>query len=907
MSDPAVALVNNPELLHSLQTTDGIAAQVIDDTTAQVTTAVEDQANDRRNAAIRDSVIVRGRDPARAARRAAGGARRWSGRCGCCATARCKVAHEDLAREIDRVRAGDEPGRSQPLPVHTTEEIGQVAHAVDELHEQAVLLAGEQARLQLQVSDMFETLSRRSRSLVDQQLSLIDRLERNEEDPERLDSLFRLDHLAARMRRNGANLLVLAGAQGRARAGRPGAGRRRSSTPPPPRSRTTRRVVTRRCPTARSLGVVAGDLVHLLAELLDNALRYSPPSSQVRVSAVHTGNGGLVIEVSDDGLGMTESDLRVANTRLQSGGEVNPYTARHMGLFVVGRLAAPARDLVVRLRSPLREDRTRAPPPVSTCRRRCWRAPSDGSTARSAIGHAATPAVVPLPSAADRRTVRRRRQSTTPLDRHRPSATARYAEPSVSLLPQRNPGASGISGVPAALAGAARADRRRARTEPARSSPETEPGRSRRSEHVGVLRLAEPVRRENRQAPKRAGRTGARGRARTPAATTSGRRAASPAAGTPRTIRSTRGCCPSGWSTRTSWRRAPTWTGRRCGTTAGRRPRSGRETPGRRRTPSTACRCANPAPGWCRAPPDERPNGHAHHRAGDGDDYTNGGSPRRCRAPPRAPVRDPDAVRATISSHFGGVHAGRSHARERARNRSRMTCFRPPAPRESLDWLVSKFAREVPGVSHAILVSADGLLMAASEHMPKRARRPAGGGGVRAGQPGDRCRAAVRRRPGAAVGGRDGERLPAADARRRRLASGDAGRDVVRHRPDRLRDGHAGRTGGQRRAVVPTRRAGRRIVSRDGQHASQRGSEPPRRGEPGPPVHPDVRTHQASVDIPLEAPVQTLQSAPVPPVAGQRCAGQDHPAVCQEPVGGRDIGSAESCRSVSRACWSAIW
>src|SRR6202000_2322652 len=109
--------------------------------------------------------------------------------------------HEDLEREITRVRAGDE-SPPEPLPVHTTEEVGQVAHAVDELHTQALLL----------VNDMFETMSRRNRSLVDQQLSLIDRLERNEEDPERLDSLFRLDHLAARMRRNGANLLVRAGA-----------------------------------------------------------------------------------------------------------------------------------------------------------------------------------------------------------------------------------------------------------------------------------------------------------------------------------------------------------------------------------------------------------------------------------------------------------------------------------------------------------------------------------------------------------------------------------------------------------------------------------------------------------------------------------------------------------------------
>ena len=260
-----------------------------------------------------------------------------------------RVAHDDLAREIEQVRSGGDPGPIDPIPVHTSEEVGQVAHAVDELHEQAVLLAGEQSRLQLQVGDMFETLSRRSRSLVDQQLSLIDRLERNEEDPERLESLFRLDHLAARMRRNGANLLVLAGAKVP-----------REQAEPVPVSAVINaaasevedytRVVTATVPDSEIAGSVAGDLVHLLAELLDNALRYSPPISQVRVSAVHTGKGGLVIEVSDIGLGMTDSDLRVANTRLQSGGEVNPYTARHMGLFVVGRLASQ-HSLVVRLRS----------------------------------------------------------------------------------------------------------------------------------------------------------------------------------------------------------------------------------------------------------------------------------------------------------------------------------------------------------------------------------------------------------------------------------------------------------------------------------------------------------------------------------------------------------------------------
>ena len=160
-----------------------------------------------------------------------------------------KVAHEiSSARSPASGPATNR--RPQPLPVYTTEEIGQVAHAVDELHTQALLLAGDEARLRLLVNDMFETMSRRNRSLVDQQLSLIDRLERNEEDPERLDSLFRLDHLAARMRRNGANLLVLAGAQASGEINALGCRCRRSSMPPPPRSRTIAGWNRRWCPTA---------------------------------------------------------------------------------------------------------------------------------------------------------------------------------------------------------------------------------------------------------------------------------------------------------------------------------------------------------------------------------------------------------------------------------------------------------------------------------------------------------------------------------------------------------------------------------------------------------------------------------------------------------------------------------
>ncbi|MGE5693785.1 MAG: ATP-binding protein [Candidatus Sericytochromatia bacterium] len=348
IADPAAVLVGNPELVASLQATGKIAKRTITDTMSSITTFTDERASSARTAAIRDLVIVvvaillavlvvllMARSLVRPLRRLREGALR--------------AAHEELPNEVERIHRGGEPEPIQPIPVYTTEEIGQVAHAVDDLHEKAVLMAAEQSRLQLHVSDMFETMSRRSRSLVDQQLALIDELERNEDDPQRLDALFKLDHLAAQMRRTGTNLLVLAGAK-----------LHREQPEPVPVADVVKaaasqvedyqRVVTGAVTDSAVVGPVSGDVVHLLAELLDNALRYSPPGSEVRVSAVQTGDRGLVIEVSDSGLGMTEADLRMANTRLESGGEVTPYTARHMGLFVVGRLAAQ-HGLVVRLRS----------------------------------------------------------------------------------------------------------------------------------------------------------------------------------------------------------------------------------------------------------------------------------------------------------------------------------------------------------------------------------------------------------------------------------------------------------------------------------------------------------------------------------------------------------------------------
>ncbi|MET0476220.1 MAG: ATP-binding protein [Mycobacterium sp.] len=682
MSDPAVALVGNPELTQSLQVTNDVAAKIIGSTTTSVTAAVEDRANEKRQAAIRDSVIVAGailvalavvllvaRTLVRPLRMLRDGALR--------------VAHEDLGRELERVRTGGAPGPIRPLPVNTTEEVGQVAHAVDELHEQAVFLASEQARLQLQVGDMFETLSRRSRSLVDQQLGLIDRLERNEEDPDRLQSLFQLDHLAARMRRNGANLLVLAGSKVP----------REQATPVPVAALVNAaasevedyaRVATATVPESEVHGVVAGDLVHLLAELLDNALRYSPPSAQVWVSAVHTGNGGLVIEVSDSGLGMTDADLRVSNTRLQSGGEVNPYTARHMGLFVVGRLAAQ-HGLVVRLRSTVAGE------------------PNSGTTAGVFIpaelllyGPGGPEISVPeygLPTdyaeydpRAEEHADATAAFGLTAVDAHAadtvdtPDATEvpeyrnGHADIPISLLPQRNPGASGISDIPSApleriAEPAGESADRWEEDWPADSMPAVdEPTRW----HLPVESSERPVPTDTSSFFAAKAQASATNGVHQPEADVEPSVAADvrepvPAAATGNSIfekmlsewliddptelaKSTdldwQTVWDHGWSAAAAAEEAPV-----SERTADGLPM---RQPGARLVPGAAANGANGYNGL---------NGGAHRGADPADEWDDDGNSTFDTGP--IPVlRDPEAVRSSIGNHFGGVHAGRSRARE---------------------------------------------------------------------------------------------------------------------------------------------------------------------------------------------------------------------------------------------------
>ncbi len=308
---------------------------------------VHARANTLRSAALRDTAIILGAvltalvvalGVGRSLIRSIGGLRRGA----------LQVAQVQLPDEIDRLSKGDGVPEITALPVHTHEEVGQLARAIDDIHFQAVRLAGEHG-VRLQIGEMFETLSRRSRSLVEEQLGLIETLELDEDDPVRLDHLFRLDHLATRMRRNGDNLLVLADTVERHRRS---AAVSLSEVLRAAMSEVEqyRRVTLGPSGDILIVGAAAGDVGHLIAELLDNALRYSPPESSVSVTVSRAVDAGILVEVADRGLGMSTEDLDAANERLALGGEVTPETAKRMGLFVVGRLAR-RHEATVRLRT----------------------------------------------------------------------------------------------------------------------------------------------------------------------------------------------------------------------------------------------------------------------------------------------------------------------------------------------------------------------------------------------------------------------------------------------------------------------------------------------------------------------------------------------------------------------------
>ncbi|NKQ54625.1 HAMP domain-containing protein [Amycolatopsis sp. K13G38] len=339
------------QLLLPIATESAALGGLLTDLTARLSDSLEALTNDARSTALRDTALVLGAllgalaVALLMARSLLSPMRRLH-------AAALTAAHQRLPDTITRVRKGEPVSWDtiEPVGVETGEEIGQLARAFDEMQRQAVRLAGEQAELRKQVSEMFMTLARRSQSMVEMQLTVLEGLESDERDPHRLDELFRVDHLATRLRRNGENLQVLAG-------GSPA----RADTGPVSmvevlRGATSevkdyRRISLVNVPGGAVRSQAAADIVHILAELLENATRFSPPEEKVVLTADRGADGGLLVEVVDHGLGMAPEDLDAANQRLAAAGDiVGPETARRMGLFVVGRLAAP-HGIIVRLRT----------------------------------------------------------------------------------------------------------------------------------------------------------------------------------------------------------------------------------------------------------------------------------------------------------------------------------------------------------------------------------------------------------------------------------------------------------------------------------------------------------------------------------------------------------------------------
>jgi signal transduction histidine kinase len=260
-----------------------------------------------------------------------------------------EVADRRLPAVVADIRANADPDTAiDPVPVHTTDELGQLARAFDKVHRQAVVSATEQAELRSDMRNIFVNLSRRSQGLVERQLKLMEELERKEEDPDQLANLFKLDHLATRMRRNNENLMVLSGTEVSRRFGKP-----------VPLVNVLRaavseieqyqRVVVQPAPPVDVVGYAAGDVVHLVAELLDNATAFSPPGSQVVVGARTGTGGGVVVEIVDAGIGMESAELAAVNRRLAEDAPSELPVSRQLGLFVVARLAS-RQGLAVRLR-----------------------------------------------------------------------------------------------------------------------------------------------------------------------------------------------------------------------------------------------------------------------------------------------------------------------------------------------------------------------------------------------------------------------------------------------------------------------------------------------------------------------------------------------------------------------------
>ena len=258
-----------------------------------------------------------------------------------------EVAEHRLPEAVHQTAVGGVDVQVMRIGETARDEIGEVARAFDVIHLAAVDLATEQAALRRSISEMFLNLARRSQTLIDRLLEELDELER-EADSDTLEKLFGVDHLATRLRRTAEGLIVLSGA------------------PEPPRRwlepiplmdvvrgavqevEDYQRVEVLPIDDVQLTGYAVSEVVHLLAELVENATRFSPPGTVVRIGGQPSASGH-VIEIEDRGIGMSDVELERANERLANPPAVDAAVARQLGLAVIGRLAR-RHDIRVQLR-----------------------------------------------------------------------------------------------------------------------------------------------------------------------------------------------------------------------------------------------------------------------------------------------------------------------------------------------------------------------------------------------------------------------------------------------------------------------------------------------------------------------------------------------------------------------------
>ncbi|MEV0724014.1 nitrate- and nitrite sensing domain-containing protein [Micromonospora purpureochromogenes] len=255
-------------------------------------------------------------------------------------SAALEMAERRLPDVVARLRRGEQVdvAREAPPLEYGADEIGEVGRAFNEVRRTAVRAAVDEVSLRRGLNEVFLNIARRSQGLVHRQLALLDRMERRTEDPDELAELFQVDHLATRLRRHAEDLVILAGAA-------PGRGWRQPvAVLDVVRGAVSEveaydRVDIGAVQPAGVVGRAVADVIHLLAELIENATAYSPPETRVEVSGQQVPRG-YVVEITDHGLGMTPQAVENANRRLARPPEFDPADSARLGLFVVSRLAA---------------------------------------------------------------------------------------------------------------------------------------------------------------------------------------------------------------------------------------------------------------------------------------------------------------------------------------------------------------------------------------------------------------------------------------------------------------------------------------------------------------------------------------------------------------------------------------